>query len=78
MEKDLSQYKYPKPVNMLPVDNNRSRKQIFHSIFGKEIFKLAVELSCQGFIMTQHKGWPVDLIDYVGNGKSLSRTGNSQ
>ena len=54
------------------------RNKILYGIFRKERFELAVQLGGECFIVTQHQGWPVYLIHYVGNTESFTRSCNTK
>ena len=49
--------------------------EILHGIFREKQFELAVELGGQGLIMSDNQGRPLDILDHIGDGKGLSRTG---
>lgn len=52
--------------------------EITHRIVGEELFELAIQLGHQRFVMRKHQRWLLNLLNNVGNGKSLTRTGYAQ
>ena len=53
------------------------RNEVFHCIIGEEGFKLRIQLSCQRFVMCQHKGRVLDAFHHIGDSKSFSRARNA-
>ena len=49
------------------------RDEVLHRIAGEELTHLGVELSRQGLVGRQNKGWPAGLGNDVGHGEGFSR-----
>ena len=49
--------------------------EVLHCVIGEELLELAIELRRQGLVMGHDDGWPLDLLNHIGNGESLARTG---
>ena len=52
--------------------------KILHRIIGKQPFHLPVELCRKGFVGSNDQGRPLDLGNHLGNGKSLSGSGDPE
>ena len=52
--------------------------EIFHRVVGEKLLELGAQLGSQGLIVGQHQGGPLDLLNDLGHGKGLARTGDAQ
>ncbi len=52
--------------------------EVLHRVVREELLELAVELGRQGLVWRQHQGRPLQLLDDVGDGEGLARTGDAQ
>ena len=52
--------------------------KILHGILRKELLELAVELRSQRLIVSNDKGWLLQLLDDIRHGKCLTRSSNPQ
>ena len=52
--------------------------KVLDGVFRKEPSKLMEELRGQGLVMGQHQGWPSRLLDDLGHGVGLARTGHAE
>ena len=54
------------------------RDEVFNRVVGKELLEFVIELCRQGFVMGQHHGRTVQLLNDLGHGVGLARSGNAQ
>lgn len=54
------------------------RHEVFHGVFREEGPELLTQLGCQGFVVGQHQGGPLDPLDDLGHGIGLAAAGNAQ
>ena len=52
--------------------------KVFHRIVGKELLELRAQLRGQGFVVGQHKGGTLDLLNDLGHGKGFAGAGHPQ
>ena len=52
--------------------------EVLDGVAGEELPELAVELRGQGLVGGEHQGRSLDLLDDLGDGEGLARTGHSQ
>ena len=52
--------------------------KIFHRIVGEKLLEFTIQLCGKRFVRRHDKRWTLHRLDHVGNGESLSRTGNTE
>jgi len=52
--------------------------EVLHGIVREEILELAIQLGCQGFIVSQHNRRALDALNHIGNGEGLTRACHTQ
>ena len=51
---------------------------VFHCVLGKELFHLAVELSCEGFVVRKNEGGAAEVLDDIGHRERLAAAGDAE
>ncbi len=54
------------------------RDEIFHRVVRKEALEFVVKLGRQGFVVRHHNRGPVGLLNHLGHGVGLARSGHAQ
>ena len=52
--------------------------EVFHRVIREKLPEFAAKLGCQGLVVGQHQGWPVQLLDDGSHGEGLAGAGDAQ